>query len=64
MPGGLDTLVTQAQAARFLGVSRQLIHRWIELGHVRLVDGKVVYRQASEVEAKLRAKSGRPVGIA
>lgn len=30
----LDALLTGAQAADYLGLSRQLIHRWRTLGHI------------------------------
>jgi predicted site-specific integrase-resolvase len=60
---GLDTLVTQAQAARLVGVSRQLVRRWVELGHLALTDGRARAGDVLAVEARMRARSGRPVGL-
>lgn len=61
---GLDTLVTQAQAARLVGVSRQLIRRWVQLDHLTLTDGRVSARDVLRVEAEMRRRSGRPVRLA
>jgi predicted site-specific integrase-resolvase len=58
---GLDTYVRPAQAARIAGVSRQLVRRWTQLGHLTAHNGRLKVRDVLEVEAKTRAVSGRPV---
>jgi len=57
---GLDTWITKSQAARIAGVSRQLLHRWVQLGHLTVENGRVNAREALVVEAKTRKVSGRP----
>lgn len=59
---GLDMMITKSQAARLVGVSRQLVHRWVQLGHLTVENGRVRARDALEVEAKTRQVSGRRVG--
>lgn len=61
---GLDTRVTPAQAARLVGVSRQLIYKWDLLGRLTKVNGKYLARDVFAAEAATRAKSGRPVKVA
>lgn len=56
---GLDTLLTGSQAARIAGVTRQLIRRWEQLGHIRRIDGRFKARDVLEAEAKTRQRSGR-----
>lgn len=58
---GLDTLVTGAQAGRLVGVTRQLVRRWEQLGHLRRVSGKYRAGDVLKAEAKTRAKSGREI---
>ena len=58
---GLDTLVTGAQAARLAGVSRQLVRRWEELGHLVRTDGKYRAIDVLKAESRTRAKSGRAI---
>lgn len=60
----LDASVPAGFAARYLGVSRQLIRRWRQLGHIKPVgrDGRSpLYRWGDliDVEMRLAAKSGR-----
>jgi len=58
---GLDTSITLSQAAHIAGVSRQLVYRWVQLGHLTAHDGRYRAGDVLAVEAKLRAISGRPV---
>jgi transposase-like protein len=60
---GLDTRITQAQAARLVGVSRQLVRRWVQLDHLTLAGGRLRAGDVLQVEASMRAKSGRPVRL-
>jgi predicted site-specific integrase-resolvase len=61
---GYDTLLTPAQAARIARVSRQLIHRWEQLGHLTRTSGRLRAGDVLEVEAEMRRRSGRPIRTA
>lgn len=61
---GADTLLTGAEAARLAGVSRQLVRRWEQLGHLRRVDGRYRAGEVLCAEARTRAKSGRAIRVA
>ncbi len=59
MPPGfdmdLDTLLTVGQAARYLGMSRQRVNRWYELGRLEPAetrDGVRFYRLGDVLEAE------------
>ena len=58
---GYDTPVTGAQAARIARVSRQLIRRWEQLGHLQRQAGHYKAGQVLAVEAEMRQRSGRPI---
>lgn len=58
---GYDTLVTQSEAARIAGVSRQLVRRWEQLRHLRRIDGRYRAGDVLAVEAEMRQRSGREV---
>lgn len=49
-----DTLLTGAQAAHLVGVSRQLIRYWHDRGHLEQVDGRYRYQDVLEVESRMR----------
>lgn len=61
----LDVLLTGAQCARFLAVSRQLVAHWVSRGKLKpvkvLPNGRKLYRLGDvlQVEAEMAAKSGR-----
>lgn len=49
-----DTLLTGAQAAHLVGVSRQLIQYWHDRGHLEQIDGRYRYEDVLDVEARMR----------
>lgn len=51
-----DSLVTGAQAARRLGLSRNAVHKWYYEGRLqRTEDGLYSYREVQQVEKDMRA---------
>ena len=51
----LDTLLTPSQAARALGISRQLFNDWRRRGRITAnADGLYVYRDVAELERVTR----------
>lgn len=50
----LDALITGSQAALLVGVSRQLVRRWEQLGHLTRTDGKYVVGEVLDAERKTR----------
>lgn len=51
-----DSLVTGAQAARRLGLSRNAVHKWYYEGRLqRTGDGLYSYREVQELEKAMRA---------
>lgn len=51
----LDALITGSQAARLAGVSKQLIYRWRQLGHLQPADptpGRPRYRVRDVLQAE------------
>lgn len=57
----LDVLLTGAEAARHVGVSRQLVRRWVQLGHLapHTVTDRPLYRLGDVLEAERRTRSSR-----
>jgi hypothetical protein len=61
---GLDTLLTGTQAARLVGVTRQLVYGWWRLGHLTRISGRYRAGDVLAVEAEMRGRSGRPIRTA
>ncbi len=64
MPTGYNTLLTGAQAAQVARVSRQLVYRWEQLGHLTRISGRYKAGDVLRVEAEMRQRSGRPIRAA
>lgn len=65
IPGGLDSLLTPAQASSLFRVTAATIRKWAQLGHIQPADvdnaGRKLYRlgDIAEYEKKTRVASGR-----
>ena len=59
--GGLEDLITQAEAARMRGVSREAIYGLVARGKLSIVEiGGQKFVRRSEVESYIPESGGRP----